>query len=247
VIDPAAPSAGSLSDWLRWLWYRFGYFLTAVFLLFGYGLRIFGKQNVPQRGGLLIIANHQSYLDPPMVGLAMWRPIHYVARRTLFRSRIFAWLIDSLGAFPIDQDSSGADGIKIALRLLKAGKAVLVFPEGARTPNGRIQALKPGVVAILRRAKTPILPVGVAGAFELWPIQRRAPVLAPLILPDRGRVAVVVGKPIDVTPLLQLPPQEIMEILRQELQKVHAQAETVRYKAKSRITCDATSTRQPRC
>jgi 1-acyl-sn-glycerol-3-phosphate acyltransferase len=235
VIDRTATAAGSFSEWSRWLWYRFGYFLTAVFFLFGYGLRIFGKSNVPQRGGLLIIANHQSYLDPPMVGVAMRRTIHYVARSTLFRSRWFAWLIDSFGAVPIDQDSTGADGIKLALRLLRAGKAVLVFPEGARTFDGRIQPLKPGVVALLRRAKTPILPVGIAGAYELWPIHRPMPKLAPLIVPRNCRITVVVGKPIDSTTLLHLPPFQIMDALFQELRKVQSQAEAARGKGKGKL------------
>jgi 1-acyl-sn-glycerol-3-phosphate acyltransferase len=235
VIDPSVTAAGSFSEWLRWLWYRFGYVLTAAFFLFGYGLRIFGKQNVPQRGGLLIISNHQSYLDPPMVGLAMWRPIHYVARSTLFRSRWFAWLIDSLGAVPIDQDSCGADGIKLALRLLKAGKAVLVFPEGARTSDGRIQPLKPGIVALLRRAKMPILPVGIAGAYELWPIRRPMPKLAPLIVPGNSRITIVVGQPIDSTTLLHMPPFQIMDVLFQELRKVQSQAETARGEGKGKL------------
>jgi 1-acyl-sn-glycerol-3-phosphate acyltransferase len=216
---------------MRWLWYRFGYVLTAFFFLFGFSLRIFGKQRVPQKGGLLIIANHQSYFDPPMVGLAMWRPIHYLARSTLFHFRFFAWLIDSLGAVPINQDSTGGDGIKLTLRLLRAGKAVLVFPEGARTSNGQVDELKAGIVAVLRRAKVPILPVGIAGAYHLWPIHNGAPRFAPLFKPDCGGIAVVVGEPIEPATLIHLRPRQILSILGGELKRLHGEAELLRRKA----------------
>lgn len=246
MIDPTAPAKGSCTEWLSRLWYRIGYFVTAFLFLFAYSLRIFGKKNVPQRGGLLVISNHQSYLDPPMVGLALWRPIHYVARRTLFRSRLFALLIHSFGAVPIDQNTSGADGIKRALRLLRAGKAVLLFPEGARTPDGRIQPLKPGIVALLRRAKAPVLPVGIAGAFDVWPIHQPVPRLAPLIRSDRSGIVLVVGKPIDSATLRHFLPHQIITVLQQELQKVQGQAEALRRQAMSRQRIGITSASFPR-
>ncbi len=219
-----------MNDLARWLWYRIGYFLTSFFFLFAFSLRIFGRCNVPQQGALLIIANHQSFLDPPVIGLAMWRQVYYVARSTLFQSRLFGWLIDSLGAVPLVEEMGGTGGIKIALRLLKAGKAVVVFPEGTRTPDGAIHPLMPGIVALLRRVAVPILPVGIAGAYHCWPSRQRLPRFAPLVAPDRDGIAVVVGTPIDSATLIDLPPRQILDVLTSELESLFERAERLRRK-----------------
>jgi len=223
-------SQGQVRDWLRGIWYRLGTFLTAFFFLFAFSLRVFGKRNVPPTGGLLIIANHQSYLDPPVVGLAMPRRIQYIARRSLFRSRLFGWLIGSLGAAPLDDETSGVGGIKTALRLLKAGKAVLIFPEGTRTPDGVIHPLMPGIVALLRRIRVPVLPIGIAGAYECWPSHQSLPRFAPLINSHRDGITAVVGPTLDSAALADLPPKQILEILGNELQKLHQEAERLRRK-----------------
>jgi 1-acyl-sn-glycerol-3-phosphate acyltransferase len=113
---------------------------------------------------------------------------------------------------------------------LKAGKAVLIFPEGTRTPDGVIHPLMPGIVALLRRVDVPILPVGIAGAYQGWPARQPAPQFAPLLAPARHGIAVVVGKPIDASALKKLPPKEILKILHGKLQELFEQAERLRAK-----------------
>jgi 1-acyl-sn-glycerol-3-phosphate acyltransferase len=215
-------------EWLGRLWYELLYYPVAAFFLFFFSLRVKGRRNVPPTGGLLVLANHQSFLDPPLVGVAVRRRLRYLARKTLFRPRLFAWLIRSLGAIPIDQEV-GTEGIKAALHLLHEGKAVLVFPEGRRTPDGRMQPLKPGVVILIRRARVPVLPVGIAGAFDAFPIHARLPRLAPLFAPPRpGTLAVVIGEPIPPECLADLPPDEMLADLGDVLSDLHRQADRLR-------------------
>jgi 1-acyl-sn-glycerol-3-phosphate acyltransferase len=177
----------------------------------------------------LIIANHQSALDPPMIVLAVERQIYYLTRRTLFRPALFGKLIFSLGAIPIDQHRGGADGIRNALEVINAGYGVVIYPEGRRTPDGEIGPLQKGVLLLIRRAGVPVVPVGIAGAFEAWPIHQRWPRLGPIILPANGNnVAAVVGKPLDGKALAAMEPDAALAVLSQELHQVRAAAEKLR-------------------
>jgi 1-acyl-sn-glycerol-3-phosphate acyltransferase len=215
--------------WWKFVWYELLYYpavLLAVFLL---SLRVLGRRLTPKRGGLLIIANHQSYLDPPLIGIAVRRHLSYVAKKPLFKSRLFAWFIDSLGAVPIDQEASGVEGIKTSLNLLKAGKAVVIFPEGSRTPDGQIKPFKPGIVVLIRRAGVPVLPVGIAGAYEAWPMHRKLPRLLPLVSPWHPEgISVVIGRPIPAQKLKHLEPQAIVARLYDVIADLRARAERLR-------------------
>src|SRR6185436_3601001 len=99
------------------------------------------------------------------------------------KNPLFAALIRSLNAVPIDQEGIGKDGIRTILEQLQLGRAVVVFPEGERTPDGRMLPLKPGIHLLIKRTQAPIVPVGIAGAFDAWPRGRRFPMPAPLFWP----------------------------------------------------------------
>ena len=129
----------------------------------------------PESGGVLVVSNHQSHLDPILVGLACNRRLNYVARDTLFGFAPFRWLINSLDAIPIDREGMGLSGIKESLRRLKAGEMLLIFPEGTRTPDGNVGQLKPGFLALARRSKVPILPLAIEGGYESWPRRNLLP------------------------------------------------------------------------
>lgn len=219
------------SGWWRAVWYELAYYTMSLFYTLGFSLRFKGRRHMPRRGGVLVIANHQSFLDPPMVGVAVRRRLNYLARKTLFRNRFFGWLIGSVGAIPIDQEASGTAGIKAALGLLKAGNAVLIFPEGSRTATGQMQPLKPGVVVLIRRANVPVLPVGVAGAYQAWPAHQRFPTFSPPFLPPgASTTAVVVGKPIPPCQLADLPPEKMLHEMHKILLDLSAEAERIRRK-----------------
>ena len=132
-------------------------------------IRVFGREHIPAEGGVLVVSNHQSHLDPILVGLGCDRRMNYVARDTLFGFPPFRWLINSLDAIPIDREGSGLGGLKESLRRLKDGEMLVIFPEGTRTRDGDLGELKPGFTALARRAKVPLLPVAIDGAFESWP------------------------------------------------------------------------------
>jgi 1-acyl-sn-glycerol-3-phosphate acyltransferase len=125
---------------------------------------------VPRAGGLLLAANHQSYLDPPLIGGGrLGRPIGYLARKSLFGSRLMSWLLSSYGSIPLEDNQGDIAAMREVLRRLDAGQAVLVFPEGSRSFDGAMQAFKPGLAVLLKRSGCPIVPVAVEGPFDAWP------------------------------------------------------------------------------
>ena len=100
--------------------------------------RVFGTHHVPRQGGVLLVSNHQSFLDPVLATLAIPRECNYMARDTLFRQPQFRRLIEYLNAFPVKRNTADLGAIKETLRRLKAGRVVLTFPEGTRTVDGSI-------------------------------------------------------------------------------------------------------------
>jgi 1-acyl-sn-glycerol-3-phosphate acyltransferase len=210
------------SPWF-FLWHHSLYAWYHALFTLGFSFRARGGHNMPLTGPALLLANHQSYLDPLIVGLVARRPLVYLARKTLFKNRIFAAMIRSLNAVPIDQDGIGKDGIRTILEQLHLGRAVIVFPEGERTPHGEMQPLKPGIQLLIKRTQAPIVPVGIAGAFDAWPRSRPAPMPAPLALPaGAGTIAVSMGEPIDGRHYADMPREQV---LRELFDKIHAEQE----------------------
>ncbi|MGL6195883.1 MAG: lysophospholipid acyltransferase family protein, partial [Thermoguttaceae bacterium] len=113
-----------------------------------YSTRYFGQANIPASGGVLIVSNHQSHYDPPLIGCGIFRRINYLARKTLFKFKPFAWLIDSFDAIPLDNEGIGYEGIKETIKRLKNGEMVLMFPEGARSWDGKIVPFKSGFLTL---------------------------------------------------------------------------------------------------
>jgi len=185
-----------------------------------YGLRVAGRENWPSDGGGLICSNHQSHFDPPLVGLTCSRRMNYLARDTLFRVPVLKQLIHFLDAIPIDREGGGLAGLKETLRRLKAGELVLIFPEGTRTRDGEVASLKPGFIAVARRSKVALIPVGIDGAYQAWPRTSRFPRL--------GRIAVVVGEPITAVQVADLSDQAILAELEQRIRACHTQASKLR-------------------
>ena len=163
-------------------WYRFCRAGCHVLYTFFWRGRIFGRWNVPLRGGVLLVCNHQSFLDPMLATHALGRECHYMARDTLFRNAFFRRLIESLNAFPVKRGTADIGAIKETLRRLKRGALITAFPEGTRTPDGRVHAMQSGVVLIARKAGVPIVPTLILGAFESWPRQAPVPRPRPIIV-----------------------------------------------------------------
>jgi 1-acyl-sn-glycerol-3-phosphate acyltransferase len=172
---------------------RFGYricrFLSQIlFIAFCRG-RVFGLENVPLNGGVLLACNHQSFFDPVLATLAIPRDCHYFARDSLFHNRILAPVMAYFNTIPVKRGEADMRAIKEVLRRLKAGNLVLAFPEATRTHDGSIGEMRAGMVLIARKTRVPIVPTLVLGAFEAWPRHRKWP--AP------HQVIVAYDKPID--------------------------------------------------
>ncbi|MBL9172016.1 MAG: 1-acyl-sn-glycerol-3-phosphate acyltransferase [Verrucomicrobiales bacterium] len=149
---------------------------------------VYHPERVPITGPLILAANHVSYGDPPLIGGAVPRPIQYLARESLFRIPIFSPLIRTLNAVPIDRDGVSPAGLRTVLDLLNDGRAVLLFPEGTRSPDGNIQGAKTGVGLAVIKSGAPVVPVRVFGLYDLW--GRRQ------ILPRPGHMAIKFGMPL---------------------------------------------------
>jgi 1-acyl-sn-glycerol-3-phosphate acyltransferase len=138
--------------------------------VFLFDLKVYRRHHVPRTGGVLIVSNHQSYLDPVLVGVYLRRPMSYLAKSELFAgNRFFAWLIRRLRAFPVKQGAGDVGAVKEMVRRLKEGHVLNLYPEGSRTVTGEIGPIEPGAALVIRRAGVPVVPVAIDGSFEAWP------------------------------------------------------------------------------
>lgn len=158
---------------------------------------------MPSSGPLLIVSNHQSHLDPVLIGVASPRQLRAPARHTLFFWPL-SWMIRSLGAVPIDR-SGGIAGIKAILKMLREGDAVLLFPEGTRTHDGKLQPLQAGFAAIARRSGAAIVPTAVDGAFAAMPRGS--------FIPRPRPIASIFGPPISAAEIGQLSDEQLVELV----------------------------------
>lgn len=186
-----------MESWLSELWYQFNFCVVFGGYTFGFSYKSVGHHHMPRKGPVLVIANHESFLDPLAVGLGVRRRLNYLARKPLFSNPTFGRYLRSVGCVPVDQDGVAKEGLKTSIELLQAGKAMLIFPEGERCHTGQMQDFKPGLLLILRKVPVPVVPVGVAGAFEAYPRTAKLPKFGPLLYPANGNsLAASVGKPI---------------------------------------------------
>ncbi|MDO8475082.1 MAG: lysophospholipid acyltransferase family protein [Candidatus Rokubacteria bacterium] len=134
-----------------------------------FGLRVRGAEHVPSSGPALIVSNHQSILDPPLIGGATRRRIYFLAKAELFRIPVFGWLLRALHARPVRREGSDPRALRTAALLLEEGKALLVFPEGTRSLDGRLGEGKPGVGMLAVTSGAPVVPAYVSGTLEALP------------------------------------------------------------------------------
>jgi 1-acyl-sn-glycerol-3-phosphate acyltransferase len=153
-----------------------------------FGLELRGVENIPREGGLIITPNHQTYADPPLVTIPVQRRVYYMAWDKLFAVPVLGQLIRVLRAFPVDINSSDPAAVREARRLLQAGAAVMIFPEGGRSFDGTLGHFKLGAFRLAVTLGATVLPVTIAGGFEAWPPQRA--------LPRRGRMTITYHAPL---------------------------------------------------
>lgn len=202
----------------RILFYEFCLLANRALFACCYRLTVLHRERVPQTGPLLVASNHESFFDPSLVGTyARPRHVSFVARVGLFTSRPFAWLISCLNATPIKGDGNDTASIREIVRRLHLGHAVVIFPEGARAFDGSLQEFKRGISLLVKKGDADVLPVAVAGAFEVWPRSRK--------IPGKfwRRIGVAYGVPIPAADLLKDGPDAALNRLRDEIQKLRAE------------------------
>jgi 1-acyl-sn-glycerol-3-phosphate acyltransferase len=197
----------------RLLWVVARAVFRITFVL-AFRIRVFGQLNVPRRGGVLIVSNHQSYLDPILLSLGVERSASFMARRTLFRNPVFGRLISAVNAFPVTRGGLDIAAMREAVRRLRNGDCLVVFPEGTRTPDGKIAPLRWGILAIVERANAPIVPAVIEGAFEVWPRGST---------PTTGEISVLYGSAIQPEEQRRLSRAGLVERLQSELSRLETE------------------------
>lgn len=161
--------------WRRRAWYQFCRLFFQIVCDVCTRVRCRGRKNVPGQGPVLIVANHQSNLDPPIIGSRVWRKLNYLAKQELFASKIFGWMIRSVDAIPLDQHGIGFQGVKETLKRLRNGEAVLIFPEGKRSLDGNMNPFRRGYINIAVKTGSTIVPAAIDGAWAMYPPKQKYP------------------------------------------------------------------------
>jgi 1-acyl-sn-glycerol-3-phosphate acyltransferase len=200
---------------LRLLWYGVCQQVVLVLFTLFFRIRVIHRERLPARGGVLVVSNHQSYLDPALVAIGMPRPLHPMARESLFRFLPFALLIRSLYAFPVRRASADLGAVREAMRRLKDGAVVLMFPEGTRTRDGSIAPFHAGPITIAGRAGVPVVPAVIEGAFDAWP--------RTCWLPRPHTVRVAFGRPLSAEEVAAGDPETLIKVLWQRMQDLQAE------------------------
>lgn len=192
-MTPKSPRPADANDQLeraaRMTWaYRTAWWLSRQVARWVYRTRVEHVDRIPPLGPVILASNHASLADPPLIGGSVPRAVCFLARDTLFQIPLLGWYIRRLNAVPVNRDGGGGAGLKAILDRLQAGSAILLFPEGTRSADGRLGPARSGIGLTVIKSGTPVIPIRLHGTYEAWGRHRR--------LPGPGRFRVVVGEPL---------------------------------------------------
>ncbi|HEV2739594.1 MAG TPA: lysophospholipid acyltransferase family protein [Candidatus Elarobacter sp.] len=162
--------------------YRFAHIVVGAIFRIGFRYRVVGAEKIPRDGGVIVAANHISNFDPPILGVALPRPVSYMAKKELFALPVLKTILPWLYAFPVDRQAGGTAALRASLRMLKEGRCVGIFPEGGRNVTGTNEE-KAGAAFLAAASGAPVIPAAIVGTRRLRPF---------------GRVTVVFGDPMHV-------------------------------------------------
>ena len=198
---------------LRRIWHEFGRFISVGIVWLLYRVKVYGKDNIPTDGAVLVLSNHQSLFDPVLCQNWLRRPFYYVPRDTLFVG-FWGVLIDWFYTIPINQEKVGIKSMRAIIEVLKRGHIVCLYPEGSRTFDGKIDEIKPGFSLLVRRSGAVIVPMVIDGIFERWPRTQKYPKLG-------GRVGIMYGKPIDAGYIKEVGEEQFIGEFNRTLHQMH--------------------------
>jgi 1-acyl-sn-glycerol-3-phosphate acyltransferase len=172
------------------MWYGFWKGVLALWFWLQFSLRVEGREHEPKTGPVLAVSNHVSALDPPIAGVALRRRAWYMAKDELLRTPVLGPLLRSVGVFPVRRGEADRQSIRTALDVLNRERVLIMFPEGTRSPDGRLLAPEPGAALLALRTGVLVLPMAVIGTQRAMPKGSR--------FPRRVPVTVRIGPPIPV-------------------------------------------------
>ncbi|MEI8343091.1 MAG: lysophospholipid acyltransferase family protein [Verrucomicrobiota bacterium] len=172
-------------------WYRFGYIFTTIVSKTFFSFRVVHRERMLETGGAIVAMNHQSFFDPPLVGICSRRDIYFLARKSLFSWPVLGPIFPKLNNIPVDRDGSDMGALKTLIKLVRSGQGVALFPEGTRTRDGNLQTAKAGIGLVIAKTMAPVVPMRIFGAFEAFPRDRK--------LPKFHKITIVVGEPVYFT------------------------------------------------
>jgi 1-acyl-sn-glycerol-3-phosphate acyltransferase len=226
-VESLGAKKGGHSLFGRWL-YSALWILCRTLGVSVFGFRSRFVEPLPPRDGLIVLSSHQSHLDPLLLGLATDRRLSSLARSSLYSFKPFGYVITALDAIPINREASTVKAMKTVIDRLKQGAAVIIFPEGSRTWDGRLGEMKGGFTLIARKAGVPIAPVAIVGAYECWPRTR--------LLPRPGRIRLEFGRVIPAAEVAALDDAALLEVCSRELAALDAKARLARGPAAQPLT-----------
>jgi 1-acyl-sn-glycerol-3-phosphate acyltransferase len=196
----------------NWLIYRASRGICRLLFTVFYDYKAYGVRNVPKHGGVLMVSNHESYLDPVIVGLHVPRIMAFMAKSELFENRHFGWYIRQLHAFPVRQGKGDIGAMRLTIEKLQEGDILNIFPEGSRSEDGKLQKVQNGAALVIRKAGVPVVPAIIEGSYECWPRKQK--------LPRTGRIRVIYGPPMI---LHDLRPAEITQRIDEAFHRLQNQ------------------------
>ncbi|MBM4112324.1 MAG: 1-acyl-sn-glycerol-3-phosphate acyltransferase [Phycisphaerae bacterium] len=198
----------------KMIWFDLSEAFCRTVLKLCYRFRITGESRVPAHGPCIFVSNHQSYLDPVINGCAVVdRQLTAMAKESLFAFKPFAWLMRSYGAISLKEDGGDLAAFRAALSELKAGRTVLIYPEGTRSPDGGVEPFLQGISLLVRRAGVPVVLLGIEGAHDVWPRGRRFPRMFGRIEVEVGETLLPESLPRDDAALRTLLRAKVMELV----------------------------------
>jgi 1-acyl-sn-glycerol-3-phosphate acyltransferase len=171
-------------------YYLIGYWACTLLGKLAFRHKAYGRENLIEDGPAILASNHQSYLDPPMIGICCRKGIYFLARDTLFTIKGVGWIIAKLNTVPVDRKRGDIGAIKTIIRLLQEGKRVIIFPEGTRSLDGRLQPARAGLGMVIAKTLAPVVPIRIFGSYDALPKTGGLKVRP---------ITVVIGKPIRFT------------------------------------------------